>query len=201
MHGVLWQLTPRDLDGLNAYERVDTGLYRVRFYWYVTPVASPPALVYVARSHPARPAGPGCLTWRARGGARLGSSPGLHRRTCALGLARICAAAQARDCGQAVSAPVLRRVVVRGRVQGVGFRAFVEDEARQRRIAGWVRNRRDGSVEAVFAGSLDEVERITAAVRHGPPGARVDAVEVSQAGDEDLRQRLAGEVFSVLQTI
>ena len=100
-----------------------------------------------------------------------------------------------------MSAPVIRRVVVRGRVQGVGLRAFVEDEARQRRIAGWVRNRRDGSVEAVFAGSLDEVERITAAVRHGPPGARVDAVEVSQAGDEDLRQRLASEVFSVLQTI
>jgi acylphosphatase len=100
-----------------------------------------------------------------------------------------------------MSAPVIRRVVVRGRVQGVGFRAFVEDEARQRRIAGWVRNRRDGSVEAVVAGSLDEVERIAAAVRHGPPGARVDAVEVSQAGDEDLRQRLAGEVFSVLQTI
>ena len=100
-----------------------------------------------------------------------------------------------------MSAPVIRRVVVRGRVQGVGFRAFVEDEARQRRIAGWVRNRRDGSVEAVFAGSLDEVERITAAVRHGPPGARVDPVEVSQAGDEDLRQRLAGEVFSVLRTV
>jgi acylphosphatase len=96
---------------------------------------------------------------------------------------------------------VLRRVVVRGRVQGVGFRAFVEDEARQRRIAGWVRNRRDGSVEAVFAGSLEEVERITAAVRRGPPGARVDAVEVCQAGDEDLRQRPAGEVFSVLRTI
>ena len=57
-----------------------------------------------------------------------------------------------------MSTPVLRRVVVRGRVQGVGFRAFVEDEARQRRIAGWVRNRRDGAVEAVFAGSLDDVD-------------------------------------------
>jgi acylphosphatase len=100
-----------------------------------------------------------------------------------------------------MSAQVIRRVVVRGRVQGVGFRAFVEDEARQRRITGWVRNRRDGSVEAVFAGSLDEIDRITAAVRRGPPGARVDAAEVSQAGDEDLRQRVAGEVFSVLRTI
>jgi acylphosphatase len=100
-----------------------------------------------------------------------------------------------------MSTPVLRRVVVRGRVQGVGFRAFVEEEARQRRIAGWVRNRRDGSVEAVFAGLLDEVDTMTAAVRRGPPAARVEAVEVSQAGDDDLRQRLAGEVFSVLRTI
>jgi acylphosphatase len=100
-----------------------------------------------------------------------------------------------------MSEPVLRRVVVRGRVQGVGFRAYVEEEARERRIAGWVRNRRDGAVEAVFAGSLDEVDGMTAAVRRGPPAARVEAVDVTQAGDEDLRQRLAGEVFSVLRTI
>jgi acylphosphatase len=100
-----------------------------------------------------------------------------------------------------MSTPVLRRVVVRGRVQGVGFRAFVEEEARERRIAGWVRNRRDGAVEAVFAGSLDEVDAMTAAVRRGPPAARVEAVDVTQAGDEDLRQRLAGEAFSVLRTV
>ena len=100
-----------------------------------------------------------------------------------------------------MSAPVIRRVVVRGRVQGVGFRAFVEDEARQRRIAGWVRNRRDGSVEAVFAGSLDEVERIAAAVRHGPPARGSMRSRSVEAGDEDLRQRLAGEVFSVLRTV
>ena len=100
-----------------------------------------------------------------------------------------------------MSTPVIRRVVVRGRVQGVGFRAFVEDEARERRIAGWVRNRRDGSVEAVIAGSREEVDRMTAAVRRGPPAARVETADVSQAGDEDLRQRLAGELFSVLRTI
>jgi acylphosphatase len=100
-----------------------------------------------------------------------------------------------------MSTPVIRRVVVRGRVQGVGFRAFVEDEARQRRLAGWVRNRRDGSVEAVFAGSRDEVDALTAAVRRGPTAARVEAVDVTQADDTDLRQRLAGEVFSVLRTV
>jgi acylphosphatase len=100
-----------------------------------------------------------------------------------------------------MSTPVIRRIVVRGRVQGVGFRAFVEDEARERRVAGWVRNRRDGSVEAVIAGSLEEVDRMTAAVRRGPPAARVETADVSQAGDEDLRQRQAGELFSVLRTI
>ena len=54
---------------------------------------------------------------------------------------------------------VIRHIVVRGRVQGVGFRAFVEDEARQRGLQGWVRNRRDGSVEAVFAGPLPRSRR------------------------------------------
>jgi len=57
-----------------------------------------------------------------------------------------------------VSDRVIRHIVVRGRVQGVGYRAFVEDEARQRGLEGWVRNRRDGSVEAVFAGPAADVE-------------------------------------------
>jgi acylphosphatase len=100
-----------------------------------------------------------------------------------------------------MSTPVIRRVVVRGRVQGVGFRAFVEDEARRRRLAGWVRNRRDGSVEAVFAGSVDDVDGMMAAVRHGPPSARVDVVDVDLVGDTELSQRPPGETFSVLRTI
>jgi len=100
-----------------------------------------------------------------------------------------------------VSGSVARRVVVRGRVQGVGFRAFVEDEARERRLAGWVRNRRDGSVEAVFSGPAADVDAMLAAVRDGPPAARVDAVEVNAAGEEELRLRLQGEAFSVLRTL
>ncbi|HWC92003.1 MAG TPA: acylphosphatase, partial [Pseudolabrys sp.] len=51
----------------------------------------------------------------------------------------------------------LRHVAIRGRVQGVGFRAFVEHEALKRGVAGWVRNRRDGSVEAVFSGAPEAV--------------------------------------------
>ena len=80
---------------------------------------------------------------------------------------------------------VTRHVIVRGRVQGVGFRAFVEDEAVRRKLAGWVRNRRDGTVEAVFSGPEKTVEEMIAACRKGPPGSRVDDVAVSEgaAGD------------------
>ena len=59
-------------------------------------------------------------------------------------------------------------VIVEGRVQGVGFRAFVEREAKSRGLAGWVRNRRDGSVEAVFAGEAEDVESMIAACHRGP---------------------------------
>jgi acylphosphatase len=93
-----------------------------------------------------------------------------------------------------------RRVAIRGRVQGVGFRAFVEYEALRRGIQGWVRNRRDGSVEAVFAGADEAVAAVIAACRHGPPGSRVDAVEEFPAGADDLNRRYSGELFSVLPT-
>jgi acylphosphatase len=72
------------------------------------------------------------------------------------------------------------RVIVRGRVQGVGFRAFVEREAVARGLAGWVRNRRDGTVEAVLSGDDAAVDRMLIAMREGPRGAAVAAVEVSE---------------------
>ncbi len=100
-----------------------------------------------------------------------------------------------------MTAPVVRHVAVRGRVQGVGFRAFVEDEARARGLAGWVRNRRDGSVEAVFSGPVEEVDAIIAALRLGPPAARVEQVDARDAGEQELRRRQPGEAFSVLHTI
>ena len=70
-----------------------------------------------------------------------------------------------------------RQLIVKGKVQGVGFRWFVRESARRVGLAGWVQNRADGSVEIAMEGddvSLDLVER---AVQTGPPGARVDAVE------------------------
>ncbi len=69
-------------------------------------------------------------------------------------------------------------VTVSGRVQGVGFRWATLERARQRGIAGWVRNRPDGTVEAVFEGPPDAVDALVAWVRRGPSGARVDDVTV-----------------------
>ena len=93
---------------------------------------------------------------------------------------------------------VIRHMIVRGRVQGVGFRAFVEHEALRRGVEGWVRNRRDGSVEAVFAGSIEIVEAMIEACRRGPHSARVDALDQREGTDDELRMRAPGDLFSVL---
>jgi acylphosphatase len=77
------------------------------------------------------------------------------------------------------------RLIIRGRVQGVGFRYAFADEARSRGLRGWVRNRRDGSVEAIVAGPAAEVDAIVAWSRRGPSGAQVTAVETS-ATDGDF---------------
>lgn len=73
------------------------------------------------------------------------------------------------------------RVLIRGRVQGVGFRAWTAERATALGLAGWVRNRRDGSVEVVFQGAPDAVADMLLACREGPPFARVEAVEEHQA--------------------
>ena len=81
---------------------------------------------------------------------------------------------------------IRRRVVVRGHVQGVFFRDSTRRLARQHGVAGWVANRRDGAVEAVFEGEADSVERLVAFSRAGPRGARVDSVEVIEEEPEKL---------------
>jgi acylphosphatase len=95
----------------------------------------------------------------------------------------------------------IRHVTIRGRVQGVGYRYFVEREAQSRDLEGWVRNRRDGSVEAVFAGPGAVVTDMIVTCRRGPSSARVDAVQDEAAGPDMLKLRRAGERFSVLPTI
>src|SRR5579863_4422718 len=72
-----------------------------------------------------------------------------------------------------------RRYLVRGRVQGVGFRWFVEREAHMLGIAGWVRNNHDGSVEIFAQGTRDQLSGLHSRLREGPRAARVDAVEAS----------------------
>ena len=71
-----------------------------------------------------------------------------------------------------------KHLIIHGLVQGVGFRAALAAEARRRRLAGWVRNRRDGTVEALVAGAPDQVEALIAWARRGPPAAQVTGVEV-----------------------
>ena len=71
-----------------------------------------------------------------------------------------------------------RRVIVHGLVQGVYFRDTTQRLARQAGVAGWVRNRADGAVEAVFEGPDEAVERLVDFCRRGPRGARVDRTEV-----------------------
>jgi acylphosphatase len=79
-------------------------------------------------------------------------------------------------------------VFVTGRVQGVGFRAFVEGEARARGLSGWVRNLSDGRVEAVLSGDAGVVDAVVAACRRGPAGAHVREVKLEPyAGPLDTR--------------
>ena len=68
--------------------------------------------------------------------------------------------------------------MIGGRVQGVGFRYFAQDAAAREGLDGWVRTRPDGSVEALAQGEADAVERFERSIRHGPPSARVEHVEV-----------------------
>jgi acylphosphatase len=87
------------------------------------------------------------------------------------------------------------RVRIEGRVQGVGFRYWTERVARELGIAGWVRNRRDGSVEALFSGPVDEVGEMLDRCREGPAGAVVASVRTVEEGGD------APHGFDVLPTV
>jgi acylphosphatase len=86
------------------------------------------------------------------------------------------------------------RVRIEGGVQGVGYRYWTERVAAELRLTGWVRNRRDGSVEALFAGTADDVAQMLERCKDGPRAARVTAVEIVEEGGE------APNGFSVLPT-
>ena len=86
------------------------------------------------------------------------------------------------------------RVRIEGRVQGVGYRYWTEGVAADLGLTGWVRNRRDGSVEALFAGPAADVRQMLDRCREGPPASRVTAVTILEEGEETLVD------FEVLQT-
>ena len=81
---------------------------------------------------------------------------------------------------------IRRRILVHGHVQGVFFRDSTQRLAEREGVAGWVRNRPDGAVEAVFEGEADAVERLVEFSREGPRGADVESVEVTEEQPEGL---------------
>lgn len=75
-----------------------------------------------------------------------------------------------------------RKYILIGRVQGVGFRWFVREQAQEIGVAGWVKNLPDGSVEAAAEGTPPQLDRFESILRQGPPSARVEGVEVEEVG-------------------
>ena len=92
----------------------------------------------------------------------------------------------------------MQRVIVHGLVQGVNFRSFVVDRATALRLDGWVRNLRDGTVEAVFSGLEADVRAMVDLCHQGPRFAEVTRVETFPANPDDLKLRRGGEKFSRL---
>lgn len=90
-------------------------------------------------------------------------------------------------------------VVISGVVQGVGYRAWLREQARAAGIRGWVRNRADGTVEAVLCGTPEAVEALVVMARQGPTGARVSHIEHSEAPTALSEQ--AGDDFVILRSV
>ena len=93
------------------------------------------------------------------------------------------------------------RVRIAGHVHGVGYRYWTEETAMALALTGWVRNRRDGTVEAVFAGDAKAVEDTIAACRKGSYAARVDGIEARDGRAEELALRGDKDRFAVLPTV
>jgi acylphosphatase len=95
----------------------------------------------------------------------------------------------------------IRLLTIQGRVQGVGYRAWLAHTASALGLEGWVRNRRDGSVEALVAGPARIVDDMVAKCRRGPSSALVDSVHDEPGHHDALKLRHAGERFTVLPTL
>ena len=95
----------------------------------------------------------------------------------------------------------IKRLMIRGTVQRIGLRVWIEREALDLGLAGWVRNRRDGSVEVVVAGPQGAIAAMVERCWAGPPLAKVQSIDVSEATPIDLGHRRPGEGFSLISTL
>jgi acylphosphatase len=95
----------------------------------------------------------------------------------------------------------IKRLMIRGAVQKIGFRVWVEREALSLGLKGWVRNRRDNGVEVVLAGSPTALAQMIERCWKGPPLAKVESIDVEDAEVIDLGQRRPGEAFSLIATL
>ncbi len=91
-----------------------------------------------------------------------------------------------------------RQFRIRGRVQGVGFRYWTQREAQRLGLSGWVRNLPDYSVKAEAAGSDEQLDEFQRWLQHGPPGARVDQLEVSAVDEDELAGQAGDSVSFVI---
>ena len=94
----------------------------------------------------------------------------------------------------------IKRLMIRGVVHGIGYRAWSEREALALGLKGWVRNRTDGAVEMVLAGAPDQITAMIERCRKGPPLSKVEAIDVENASMLDLGLRRPGEAFSLIAT-
>ncbi len=201
---LLWRLTARDRVTLDAWENVAAGLYRPamlpvlaagaaacrRWSMWRGPAAraapSPAtwsSSIAAAREWelPDAPISARCERWlppRAKGNPSVFKGPSHKTRRIRM-------------------SDLIRHVIARGRVQGVGYRAFVADEAMNRGIAGWVRNRRDGTVEAVFSGPAGIVARHHRSLSRRDRGARRShGIDVREATKQEIwRSAAAAKSF------
>jgi acylphosphatase len=92
---------------------------------------------------------------------------------------------------------IVRRVLIEGLVQGVGYREFTRRSALRLNISGWVRNRSDGTVEALLGGAAEDLETMLAQMREGPPGARVANLRIAEREAGDVEE----STFQVRATV
>ena len=101
----------------------------------------------------------------------------------------------------AIQTHEIKRLMIRGVVQKIGFRVWVERKALALGLKGWVRNRVDGSVEVLVAGPPTAVAQLVERCREGPPLAKVSSIDIENAPRLDLGHRRPGEAFSLLPTL